>query len=135
MLTEESPYLGNITQTFTIPELAKTLQFTLTDVDLGTDAKINLPDSLEIALLNANTSAPLTGTHSLGDTDAFFNLQNDGTVSFSDKVRIGGTTSGDTINLDNPHTVSVDISHLQPGTEATLYFDTVEVTARPLTLQ
>ena len=31
LLTEESPFLSNITQTFTIPESAQTLQFTLTE--------------------------------------------------------------------------------------------------------
>ena len=122
ILAEGSAFLSGFDQTFTISEDARSLQFTLVDSDLG-DNSFAPPDALEIALLDANTSAPLTGTHSLGDTDAFFNLQNDGTAYFSDRVRIGGTTSGDTINLDNSHTVSVDISHLSPGTEATLYFD------------
>ena len=122
ILAEGSAFLSGFDQTFTISEDARSLKFTLVDSDLG-DNSFAPPDALEIALLDANTSAPLTGTHSLGDTDAFFNLQNDGTAYFSDRVKIGGTTSGDTINLDNSHTVSVDISHLQPGTEATLYFD------------
>lgn len=122
ILAEGSAFLSGFDQTFTISEDTRSLQFTLVDSDLG-DNSFAPPDSLEIALLDANTSAPLTGTHSLGDTDAFFNLQNDGTASFSNRVRIGGTTSGDTINLDNSHTVSVDISHLSAGTEATLYFD------------
>ena len=122
ILAEGSAFLSGFDQTFTISEDARSLQFTLVDSDLG-DNSFAPPDSLEIALLDADTFTPLTGTHSLGDTDAFFNLQNDGTVSFSDRVSLGGTTSGETIDLDNSHTVSVDISHLAPGTEATLYFD------------
>ena len=42
---------------------------------------------------------------------------------FNDKVRIGGATSGEIIGLDRPRTVTVDISDLIPGTEATLCFD------------
>ena len=122
VLAEGSTFFSSLDQTFTISEDAKSLQFTLVEGDLG-DNSFAPPDALEIALLDADTFTPLTETHSLGDTDAFFNLQNDGTVYFSDRVRMGGTTSGDTINLDNSHTVSVDISHLAAGTSATLYFD------------
>ena len=122
ILAEGSAFLSGFDQTFTISEDAKSLQFTLVDSDLG-DNSFAPPDALEIALLDANTFTPLTGTHSLGDTDAFFNLQNDGTTYFSDRVRIGSTISGETIDLDNSYTISVDISHLAPGTKATLYFD------------
>ena len=38
-------------------------------------------------------------------------------------MRIGGASSGEIIGLDRPRTVTVDISDLTPGTEATLYFD------------
>ncbi len=38
-------------------------------------------------------------------------------------MRIGGATSGDIIDLDKSRTITVDISDLTPGTEATLFFD------------
>ena len=36
VLTEDSPFLSNFTQTFTVPESAKTVQFKLIDAELGT---------------------------------------------------------------------------------------------------
>jgi len=118
LLTEDSAFLSSINQTFEVTEDTKSLQLTLVDIDLGDS--FFAPDALEIALLDADNFTPLAGIHSLGETDALFNLQNDGTANFSDNVRLSSTTSGDSINLENSHTVSVDISHLPAGTEATL---------------
>ena len=81
------------------------------------------PDAFEVALLDANTNESLVTDTGLTETDSLLNIQNDGTAYFSDKVRIGGATSGDIIGLDRSRTVTVDISDLTPGTEATLYFD------------
>ena len=81
------------------------------------------PDAFEVALLDADTNESLTAVSDLSNTDSLLNIQNDGTAYFSDKVRIGGATSGEIIGLDRPRTVTVDISDLTPGSEATLYFD------------
>ncbi|AFZ38163.1 outer membrane adhesin like protein (plasmid) [Stanieria cyanosphaera PCC 7437] len=122
VLTEDSPFLSNFTQTFTIPEDAKTLQFTLVDTELGA-SELAPPDAFEVALLDANTNEPLTTDTNLSNTDSLLNIQNDGTTYFSNNVRIGGATSGQIIDLNNSRTITIDISHLAPGTEATLYFD------------
>ena len=121
VLTEDSPFLSNFTQTFTVPESAKTLQFKLVETDLGASELVP-PDALEVALLDANTNESLVSDNDLTATDSLVNIQNDGTAYFSDKVRIGGASSGEIINLDKSRTVTIDISHLAAGTEATLYF-------------
>ncbi|WP_425428931.1 PKD domain-containing protein, partial [Aphanothece hegewaldii] len=116
ILTENSPLLSNFSQTFIIPEGAKTLQFTLTATELG-HSHLAPPDAFEVALLEANTLTPLVGTSiGLSQTDSFFNLQANGTAYFNNFVKSNSTTP-------SGRTISVDISHLSPGTLATLYFD------------
>ena len=122
VLTEDSPFLSNFTQTFTVPEEAKTIQFKLIETELGA-SELAPPDAFEVALLDANTNESLVTDNDLSETDSLLNIQNDGTTYFSDKVRIGGAASGEIIDLDKSRTVTVDISDLTPGTEATLYFD------------
>jgi hypothetical protein len=51
ILTEDSPLLSNFTQTFIVPDGAKTLQFTLIDPQLGKGDNAP-PDALEVALLD-----------------------------------------------------------------------------------
>ena len=114
--------MSNFTQTFTVPEEAKTVQFKLIGAELGA-SDFAPPDAFEVALLNANTNESLVTDNDLTATDSLLNIQNDGTAYFSDKVRIGGAASGEIIELNKSHTVTVDISHLAAGTEATLYFD------------
>jgi DNA/RNA endonuclease G (NUC1)/PKD repeat protein len=123
VLSEASPYLSNFKQTFIIPEGARSLQFTLTDIDL--DASDLAPgDAFEAALLDAQTHQSLVGTATgLTQTDAFFNLQHTGNAYFSNRVSLAGvTTSGSLTNLTG-RTVKVDLTGIAPGTTATLYFD------------
>jgi large repetitive protein len=122
ILTEDSPFLSNSSQTFTVSESAKTIQFKLIETELGA-SELAPPDAFEVALLDAKTNESLTSDTDLTQTDSLLNIQPDGTAHFSDQVKIGGATSGDVINLDKSRTVTVDISDLTPGTEATLYFD------------
>ncbi|WP_416212597.1 Calx-beta domain-containing protein [Nostoc sp. ChiQUE01b] len=124
ILTEDSPFNSNFTQTFIIPSHAKYLQFTILDTQLGTN-EFAPNDAFEVALLDARTLTPLVGTSiGLTQTDSLLNLQQSGNAYFSDKVKIAGAnTSGDKIALNTPRTVKIDISNIAPGTLATLYFD------------
>lgn len=116
-LSEDSPFLSNFTQTFTLPDSAKLLQFTLVDAQLGA-SKLAPPDAFEVALLDANTLTPLAGTATgLTHTDAFFKLQANGDIFLSDTVKSPGA------NNSTPRTVSLDISYIAPDTEVTLSFD------------
>nr|WP_250855216.1 PKD domain-containing protein [Anabaena sp. CCAP 1446/1C] len=124
VLTEDSPLLSNLTQTFIIPDNAKYLQFTILDTQLGTNT-FAPNDAFEVALLDTQTLTPLIGTATgLTHTDSLLNLQQTGNTYFSNNVKIAGAnTSGDKIALNTPRTVNIDISNIAPGTAATLYFD------------
>jgi PKD repeat protein len=126
ILSENSPYLSHLSQTFVIPQGAKALQFTLVNTDLKTNNTALAPnDAFEIALLNHNTNTSvLTPLSGLSQTDALLNIQTNGQTYFSNAVTlVGATTSGNTLNLKTPRTVQIDVSTLTPGTIVTLYFD------------
>ncbi len=119
VLSEDSPYLSHLSQTFVIPQGAKALQFTLVNTDLhSSNTRLAPGDAFEVALLNhtTNTSvlAPLTG---LSQTDALLNIQSNGQTYTSNAVTLGGLSGAE------PRTVQIDVSTLTPGTVVTLYFD------------
>src|SRR5262249_49447755 len=76
-------------------------------------------------LLDAVTGLPLlVPATGLSNTDAFFNLQQDGQVFFGPGVTVSGIpASGQTLSLGSSQTVTLDLSGLQAGTLATLDFD------------
>ena len=123
-LNEDSTINTRLTQTFTIPQGSQNLQFTILNANLTQD-DLTPPDTFEVALLNANDMTslvnPITG---LTNTDSLFNLQSDGQVFFSPDVIVqGATNSGDTLSLNSPITVNIDVSNIATNTAATLYFD------------
>nr|WP_013334799.1 CARDB domain-containing protein [Gloeothece verrucosa]ADN18050.1 YD repeat protein [Gloeothece verrucosa PCC 7822] len=115
VLTENSPFLSNLTQTFVIPTRAKTLQFTLTDTQLG-HSNLVPPDAFEVALLDATTLTPLISLNGLTQTDSLLNLQSNGTTYYNPKVTLSGASNTSRI-------VKVDLSGIAAGTSATLSFD------------
>ena len=126
-LSDTSRQLANLTQKFLIPANATKLQFTIKNSQLRSGQPNAAPipnDSFEVALLDAQMN-PLAGRASgLSNTDSLLNLQADGTVYFSDKVQIGGTTiSGGKIASTTDRTVTIDLAGIASNTEAALYFD------------
>jgi DNA/RNA endonuclease G (NUC1) len=117
ILREDSPFLSNFSQTFTIPEGAKILQFTIANTQLGPNSQF-IPDAFEAALLDAQTLNPLVAP-ALSLSDSFLNLQPQLLTYKSENVKVSGKINSPT----NAQTVYVDISHLTPGTEAILFFD------------
>ncbi|NJO99058.1 MAG: hypothetical protein HC764_26250 [Pleurocapsa sp. CRU_1_2] len=79
VLTEDSPFQSNFTQTFTVPESAKTIQFKLVETELGA-SELAPPDAFEVALLDANTKESLVTDNDLTQTDSLLNIQPDGTT-------------------------------------------------------
>ena len=112
VLTEDSLLNSKFSQSFTIPQDTKYLQFTLRNITLGNSTTTAPGDAFEVALLNAFTKSSLTDTIDLTHTDAFLNIQHDGTIYF-----------GDNLTQINPYTYRLDIRNIQPNTTATLYFD------------
>jgi VCBS repeat-containing protein len=131
VLSEDSNVISTLSQLFTLPAGATHLRFTLTDVNLaqtgtGTGAAGASPqDAFEVALLEASTMTTLAGvTAGLTLTDSLFNLQQDGTVRFSDQVTLSnGATSGSILDLTQPVIVDIDLTGIAVGAGARLSFD------------
>src|SRR5439155_25350868 len=78
----------------------------------------------EVALLDANTLAPVSGINALTRTDALLNIQATGRIYEAAGVSLHGVT-GDTLPADvtSPITVTVDLAGVDAGRALTLYFD------------
>jgi len=111
VLTEDSPLNSEFKQTFTVPQGAKYLEFTLKDTTLGNDSALAPGD--------ANEKTSLVDTNiGLTRTDAFLNIQHDGHMYYGSNLIVPKTTTQPV-----PMTFKVDLSGIQAGTTATLYFD------------
>ena len=107
-LREGESHIVSLNQSFVVPPAPKTISFDITSIDLDTGPG-SIPDAFEASLLGeANQS--LVATHRPAAT-SFFNISPDG----QNAAGSGTTFDG--------RTVTLDISSLTPGTEATLYLD------------
>lgn len=130
-LSENSNVISTLSQLFTLPAGSTHLRFTLLDVNLvrtgtGTGSAGASPqDAFEVAFLESSTLTPLAGvTAGLTQTDSLFNLQQDGTVRFSNRVTLStGTLSGSTLDLTQPVIVDIDLTGITVGAGARLSFD------------
>ncbi|MBD2488929.1 Ig-like domain-containing protein [Aulosira sp. FACHB-615] len=66
----------------------------------------------------------------LTQTDSLLNIQNDGKYYSSNKVTLVNTTPNSNLILNQPLTFKVDLTGIQAGTAATLYFDLLGFGAR-----
>ena len=131
VLSEDSTVISTLSQLFTLPAGSTHLRFTLVDTNLvrtgtGTGSAGASPqDAFEVALLESSTLTPLAGaTAGLTQTDSLFNLQQDGTVRFSNRVSLSnGTLSGSTLDLTQPIIVDIDLTGITAGAGARLSFD------------
>jgi hypothetical protein len=115
---------SGFSQTFLIPANASALRFTIHSVTL-TATPETPPDAFEAALLDAHTLQSLVPVAAgLSNTDAFLNLQASGELFFGSTTSVtGAATSGQSPPLNFPVVVTVDLTGVVEGTEATLYFD------------
>jgi DNA-binding beta-propeller fold protein YncE len=138
VLTENPTVMSGLAQSFIIPVGATSLTFTITGQGFATNAAGNPADAFEVALLDAVTDAPLTGTAvGLSQTDSFLNIQATGEIFFASGVAVSGrAVSGQGGSLDAPITVTLDLTGVQDGIAATLYFDLLgfSATASSLTI-
>ncbi|HEX4608629.1 MAG TPA: tandem-95 repeat protein, partial [Urbifossiella sp.] len=125
VLSEDPDYMTGLSQTFTVPTGADTLQVVINRAAFQTNGPDAPPDAFELALLDAATGMPVVGTAGgLTDTDAFLNIQTDGTTYFSPLTQVSGVAgSGGVASLADPLTVTVDVHGIAPGTQLTLYAD------------
>src|SRR3989338_4710536 len=104
-----------LSQVFMLNEQDRYLSFTLSGTAL--DNLTGAPDdAFEVALLDANTGLSVLGSNGLTRTDAFLNLQADGTQRLADCVTC----------IDNPdgsRTYRVDLTGVTKNAAVNLSFD------------
>jgi VCBS repeat-containing protein len=117
VMNEVSGTQTRLSQVFLLNPSDRTLSFTLAGTAL--DDLTGAPDdAFEVALLDANTGASLLSGTGQTRTDAFLNLQADGTQSFANCVTC-------TTNADGSRTYLVDLAGIPAGTAANLSFDLI----------
>ena len=124
VLREDAQRASGLRQVFELPGAGQQLQFTITGGALSTATGIP-PDAFEVALIDPTTMQPLVGTIGLSGSDAFFNLQSDGTLLLGAGVTVTNLQGVvlTTIDFSQPVIVTLDLSALPAGTHAALYFD------------
>ena len=108
LLIENDQFVVDHRQSFVVPQQPVAISFALTNLRFDHSDQNSINDAVEAALVDT-THNPVVGTIALG-SDAFFNLTED------QPPKMGGGAVCDEQN----GIVSLDISHLEPGTEATL---------------
>jgi hypothetical protein len=124
VLVEDPFRASRLSQSFRLPYDVERLQFTITGGQMAPIA--GLPqDAFEVALLRPDTFESLVGTIALSNSDAFFNLQADGSFYTGAGVTVTDLAGNllTSIDFSQPVTVSVDIRALAGATDVALYFD------------
>ena len=108
VLREGNSFLVTTSHTFVVPSDPVKLQFTYRDLYFDTTDPDSINDAFEVALVDANH---LNLVYTIGSgRDSFINFTEGETVALAPGV----THTGDTVD--------VDISHLLPGSSATVLF-------------
>jgi hypothetical protein len=116
-LSESATTQTRLNQIFILGQNDRRLRFTLAGIAL--DHPDGAPgDAFEVALTDANTHQPLLDGLGLSHSDAFLNLQADGTLHLG-----SGVTR--TLNPDGSLVIEADLSGLAAGTVASLSFDLI----------
>ncbi len=119
-IAEDSRLFSRAVRDFTVPADGRILTFRITDLRLG--ANDGPQDAFEVALLGTD-GASVAGAIALTATDAALNVQAGGGVVASERTTISGRMPGVMPTPSAPWTVSIDLSHLPPGTVVRLYLD------------
>ncbi len=120
VLREDPRSLTGLTQNFLLPENALALRFTILDADFEANQD-GAPDAFEFALLGSDMQS-LIDTVSLSHTDAAFNVQTDGTVFTSPRVRLLGLDPDGRIEENEIVIVEADLTGIAAGTELRVFF-------------
>jgi hypothetical protein len=114
-LNEVSTSQTRLSQVFMLGDRDRYLSFTLSGAAL--DNMTGAPDdAFEVALLDANTGLSVLGNDGLTRTDAFLNLQGDGTQHTANSVTC-------IVNADGSRTYRVDLTGVAKNIAVNLSFD------------
>ncbi|MBU0621288.1 MAG: matrixin family metalloprotease [Gammaproteobacteria bacterium] len=117
VMNEVSASQTRLSQVFLTSPTDRFLSFTLSGTALD-DLNGAPDDAFEVALLDANTGASLLGGTGQTRTDAFLNLQADGTQNLANCVTCIN-------NADGSRTYRVDLAGVPAGVAANLSFDLI----------
>ncbi len=118
VMREVSSSQTRLSQVFMVNQRDRFLSFTLSGTAL--DNLTGAPDdAFEVALLDANTGASLLGSNGLTRSDAFLNLQADGTQNAANCVTCINNFA------DGSRTYRVDLAGIAAGTAVNLSFDLI----------
>ncbi|NOT19719.1 MAG: matrixin family metalloprotease, partial [Sideroxydans sp.] len=124
VMNEVSASQTRLSQVFLLNPTDRFLSFTLSGTAL--DDLTGAPDdAFEVALLDANTGASLLSGTGQTRTDAFLNLQADGTQNLANCVTCIN-------NADGSRTYRVDLAGVPAGVAANLSFDLVGFEQNPI---
>jgi hypothetical protein len=116
-LNEVSGSQTRLNQVFMLNDKDRYLSFTLSGTAL--DNLTGAPDdAFEVALLDANTGRSVLGSNGLTRSDAFLNLQADGTQNAASCITC-------TFNSDGSRTYRVDLTGVARNTAVNLSFDLI----------
>ncbi|APZ93100.1 putative Ig domain-containing protein [Fuerstiella marisgermanici] len=107
-LTEDDRFQTTATQSITVPAEASYFEFEILNLSFDTDATGKISDAFEVALLDADGNS-LVHTVS-ADRDSYFNISEPGTEAAAANTIVSGAI------------VRVDLSHIPPGTAATVVY-------------
>ena len=124
VLSDGAPQWAGLKQAIVLPHNARSVQFTISSLQLGHSAGLP-PDAFEVALLHTIDAttlvAPIAG---IDLTDALLNVQADGRVFYSPDVTLPGAgPSGNVASLNYPVIVSIALPPTNDDTSSTLFFD------------
>jgi VCBS repeat-containing protein len=123
-LYEVSGSQTRLSQVFMVNDRDRFLSFTLSGTAL--DNLTGAPDdAFEVALLDANTGASLLGGTGLTRSDAFLNLQADGTQSAANCVTCINNAPSTGSGQAGSRTYRVDLAGIAAGTAVNLSFDLI----------
>ena len=128
LINEHPQLVSNAARSYALDPSKRSFKFEVHDLMLLDNGADQPPDAIEVALATQqNGSATfLNRIPTLSNTDAFLNIQRDGTYISGPGVIVTGTLLSDRkLDLSDPIFVSVDISSLPTGTSGELSFDLI----------
>jgi len=121
-LTEGDRAGSRATQEFTVPQNARALRFTVKSANFA-ENHASPDDAFEFALIGPD-GKPVSA-NGLIKSDASLNIQSDGTVFASSRIRLAGVGQDGRVPADGPVTVEFDLTGISVDTPLKLYFDLI----------
>ncbi|MEM1067288.1 MAG: putative Ig domain-containing protein [Planctomycetota bacterium] len=119
--------IGDLSQTFVVPQGTTSIQFTLGGINLDVANGPFPSEAFEVSLLKSDDGSPVLGpVQGIDGGDALLNIQADGAVYFASNVEVEGLdASGGLLNLNEDIKVTIPVFDAQAGETWTIFFDLI----------